>query len=166
MCCRLRLDLRELRKKGGGFFGSGESTGSIGVVTINLPRIAYLAEDEAAFFQRLDRMTDLAARSLDTKRTVITKADERGTVSVHKEIPGTFDNLFFHHRPDRDERGGAQREMDPADLMQEKTRQFAKKVLNHMRQRLVKYQEQYGVLFNLLRRRPPNPPPTGWPSTM
>ena len=69
MCCRLRLDLRELRKKSGGFFGSGESTGSIGVVTINMPRIAYLAENEADFYKRLDNLMDLAARSLKTKRT-------------------------------------------------------------------------------------------------
>ena len=72
MCCRLRLDLRELRKKSGGFFGSGESTGSIGVVTINLPRIAYNAKDEADFYARLDHLMDISARSLKTKRTVIT----------------------------------------------------------------------------------------------
>ena len=69
MCCRLRLDLRELRKKSGGFFGSGKSTGSIGVVTINMPRLAYLAQDEGDFFHRLDHMMDIAARSLKTKRT-------------------------------------------------------------------------------------------------
>ena len=73
MCCRLRLDLRELRKKSGGFFGSGESTGSVGVVTINLPRIAYQAKDEADFYRRLDHMMDLAARSLKMKRETITK---------------------------------------------------------------------------------------------
>ncbi|MBQ2454587.1 MAG: ribonucleoside triphosphate reductase, partial [Firmicutes bacterium] len=70
MCCRLRLDLRELRKKSGGFFGSGESTGSIGVVTINMPRIAYLSKTEDEFYKRLDRMMDISARSLDTKRKV------------------------------------------------------------------------------------------------
>ena len=78
MCCRLRLDLRELRKKSGGFFGSGESTGSVGVVTINLPRIAYLAADEADFYARLDKLMDIAARSLKTKRTVITRLMEAG----------------------------------------------------------------------------------------
>ena len=78
MCCRLRLDLRELRKKSGGFFGSGESTGSIGVVTINMPRIAYLSQDEKEFYERLDKMMDIAARSLKTKRTVITKLLDAG----------------------------------------------------------------------------------------
>ena len=73
MCCRLRLDLRELRKKSGGFFGSGESTGSVGVVTINLPRIAYLSADEGEFFNRLNRMMDISARSLKGQRTVITR---------------------------------------------------------------------------------------------
>ena len=78
MCCRLRLDLRELRKKSGGFFGSGESTGSVGVVTINMPRLAYLATDEADFYRRLDHMMDISARSLKTKRTVITKLLDAG----------------------------------------------------------------------------------------
>ena len=78
MCCRLRLDLRELRKKSGGFFGSGESTGSVGVVTINMPRIAYLASDEADFYRRLDRLMDISARSLKVKRTVITRLMEEG----------------------------------------------------------------------------------------
>ena len=68
MCCRLRLDLRELRKKSGGFFGSGESTGSVGVVTINIPRIAYLAKDEKDFYAKLDHMMDLSARSLKTEK--------------------------------------------------------------------------------------------------
>lgn len=72
MCCRLRLDLRELRRKSGGFFGSGESTGSVGVVTINMPRIAYLSETETEFYARLDSLMDIAARSLDIKRKAIT----------------------------------------------------------------------------------------------
>ena len=78
MCCRLRLDLRELRKKSGGFFGSGESTGSIGVVTLNLPRMAYQSKDEADFYSRLDHLMDVAARSLDTKRKVITRLMDEG----------------------------------------------------------------------------------------
>ena len=76
----------ELRKKGGGFFGSGESTGSIGVVTINLPRIAYLAKNEIDFYQRLDNMMDIAARSLDTKRTVITKLMNAGLYPYTKKL--------------------------------------------------------------------------------
>jgi anaerobic ribonucleoside-triphosphate reductase len=94
MCCRLRLDLRELRKKSGGYFGSGESTGSIGVVTLNMPRLAYLAKDEADFYARLDHMLDVAARSLKTKRTVITKLLEAGLYPYTKRYLGTFDNHF------------------------------------------------------------------------
>ena len=94
MCCRLRLDLRELRKKSGGFFGSGESTGSVGVVTINMPRIAYLSENEADFYKRLDKMMDLSARSLKTKRTVISKLMEEGLYPYTKRYLGTFDNHF------------------------------------------------------------------------
>ena len=94
MCCRLRLDLRELRKKSGGFFGSGESTGSVGVVTINLPRIAHLATDEADFYARLDRMMDIAARSLKVKRDVITKLLDAGLYPYTKRYLGTFNNHF------------------------------------------------------------------------
>ena len=94
MCCRLRLDLRELRKKSGGFFGSGESTGSIGVVTINMPRIAYLAEDEADFYRRLDKLMDISARSLSVKRTVITKLLNEGLYPYTRRYLGTFENHF------------------------------------------------------------------------
>jgi anaerobic ribonucleoside-triphosphate reductase len=149
MCCRLRLDLRELRKKGGGFFGSGESTGSIGVVTINLPRIAYLAANEADFYMQLDRLMDIAARSLDTKRTVITKLMNAGLYPYTKKYLGTFDNHFSTIGIIGMNEAGLNASWLRADLMQEQTRQFAKNVLNHMRERLVKYQEQYGALFNL-----------------
>ena len=94
MCCRLRLDLRELRKKSGGYFGSGESTGSVGVVTINMPRIAYLSKDEAEFFRRLDKLMDIAARSLKTKRTVITKLLDEGLYPYTRRYLGTFANHF------------------------------------------------------------------------
>ena len=94
MCCRLRLDLRELRKKSGGYFGSGESTGSIGVVTINLPRIAYLATDEEDFYKRLNKMMDIAARSLKVKRTVTSKLLEEGLYPYTKRYLGNFDNHF------------------------------------------------------------------------
>ncbi|NLO99387.1 MAG: ribonucleoside triphosphate reductase [Clostridiaceae bacterium] len=149
MCCRLRLDLRELRKKGGGFFGSGENTGSIGVVTINLPRIAYLAANEADFYMQLDRLMDIAARSLDTKRTVITKLMNAGLYPYTKKYLGTFDNHFSTIGIIGMNEAGLNASWLRADLMQEQTRQFAKNVLNHMRERLVKYQEQYGALFNL-----------------
>lgn len=149
MCCRLRLDLRELRKKGGGFFGSGESTGSIGVVTINLPRIAYLAANETDFYLRLDRLMDIAARSLDTKRTVITKLMNAGLYPYTKKYLGTFDNHFSTIGLVGMNETGLNANWLRADLTQRQTQQFAKAVLNHMRERLVKYQEQYGVLFNL-----------------
>lgn len=149
MCCRLRLDLRELRKKGGGFFGSGESTGSIGVVTINLPRIAYLAPDKADFYARLDRLMDIAARSLDTKRTVITKLMNAGLYPYTKRYLGTFDNHFSTIGLVGMNEAGLNAKWLRADLTHEEARQFAKEVLNHMRDRLVRYQEKYGALFNL-----------------
>ncbi|MBR3244129.1 MAG: ribonucleoside triphosphate reductase, partial [Parasporobacterium sp.] len=94
MCCRLRLDLRELRKKSGGFFGSGESTGSIGVVTINMPRLAYLSNDEEDFYNRLDKLMDLAARSLKIKRDVITRLLDAGLYPYTKHYLGSFNNHF------------------------------------------------------------------------
>lgn len=149
MCCRLRLDLRELRKKGGGFFGSGESTGSIGVVTINLPRIAYLATDEEDFYQRLDKLMDIAARSLDTKRTVITKLMKAGLYPYTKRYLGTFDNHFSTIGLVGMNEAGLNARWIKADLTHKTAQKFAKDVLTHMRDRLVKYQEQYGALFNL-----------------
>jgi len=149
MCCRLRLDLRELRKKSGGFFGSGESTGSIGVVTINLPRIAYLAEDEADFYARLDKLMDIAARSLKTKRTVITKLMENGLYPYTKRYLGTFANHFSTIGLIGMNEVGLNAKWIRADLTDEKTQTFAKEVLDHMRERLSDYQEMYGDLYNL-----------------
>jgi ribonucleoside-triphosphate reductase len=149
MCCRLRLDLRELRKKSGGFFGSGESTGSIGVVTINLPRIAYLAADEAAFYKRLDHMMDVAARSLDTKRTVITRLLEEGLYPYTKRYLGTFDNHFSTIGLIGMNEAALNAKWLRTDLTAAKGQQFAKDVLNHMRGKLSDYQEQYNALFNL-----------------
>ncbi len=149
MCCRLRLDLRELRKKSGGFFGSGESTGSVGVVTINLPRIAYLAKDEADFYQRLDKLMDISARSLKTKRTVITKLLEAGLYPYTKRYLGTFANHFSTIGLIGMNEVGLNAKWLRADLTQEKTQRFAKEVLNHMRERLSDDQERYGDLYNL-----------------
>ncbi|MCD7841060.1 MAG: ribonucleoside triphosphate reductase [Lachnospiraceae bacterium] len=149
MCCRLRLDLRELRKKSGGFFGSGESTGSVGVVTINLPRIAYLAKDEADFYARLDKLMDIAARSLKTKRTVITKLLDAGLYPYTKRYLGTFDNHFSTIGLIGMNEAGLNAKWLRADLTHPETQQFAKDVLNHMRERLSDYQEQYGDLYNL-----------------
>ncbi|MCC8127101.1 MAG: ribonucleoside triphosphate reductase [Clostridiales bacterium] len=149
MCCRLRLDLRELRKKSGGFFGSGESTGSVGVVTINLPRIAYLSETPEEFYQRLDRMMDIAARSLKTKRTVITRLMEAGLYPYTKHYLGTFDNHFSTIGLIGMNEAGLNARWLRKDLTHPETQAFAKDVLNHMRERLSDYQEQYGDLYNL-----------------
>ena len=149
MCCRLRLDLRELRKKTGGFFGSGESTGSIGVVTINLPRIAYLAQDERDFYKRLDHMMDVAARSLDTKRTIITRLYNEGLYPYTRRYLDGFDNHFSTIGLVGMNEVGLNAAWLRADLTHEKTQAFAKDVLNHMRERLSDYQEQYGNLYNL-----------------
>ena len=149
MCCRLRLDLRELRKKSGGFFGSGESTGSVGVVTINLPRIAYLATDEADFYKRLDKMMDISARSLKVKRDVITKLLDAGLYPYTKRYLGTFNNHFSTIGLVGMNEVGLNAKWLKADMTTEKTQQFAKDVLNHMRTRLSDYQEMYGDLYNL-----------------
>ena len=149
MCCRLRLDLRELRKKSGGFFGSGESTGSVGVVTINLPRIAYQAANEADFYRRLDHMMDLSARSLKMKRDTITKLLEAGLYPYTRRYLGTFDNHFSTIGLIGMNEAGLNAKWLRQDLTQPAAQQFAKDVLNHMRARLSDYQELYGDLYNL-----------------
>ncbi len=149
MCCRLRLDLRELRKKSGGFFGSGESTGSIGVVTINMPRIAYLAKDEEDFFRRLDKMMDLSARSLKDKRTVITRLLENGLYPYTKRYLGHFDNHFSTIGLVGMNETGLNAKWLRADMTSPATQEFTRRVLNHMRDRLSDYQEMYGDLYNL-----------------
>ncbi len=149
MCCRLRLDLRELRKKSGGFFGSGESTGSVGVVTINLPRIAYLAKDENDFFKRLDKIMDISARSLKTKRQVITQLLDAGLYPYTKRYLGTFNNHFSTIGLVGMNEAGLNAKWLRKDLTHKETQDFAVKVLNHMRERLSDYQEKYGDLYNL-----------------
>ena len=149
MCCRLRLDLRELRKKSGGFFGSGESTGSVGVVTINMPRIAYLAADETDFYKRLDKMMDIAARSLKVKRTVITKLLDAGLYPYTKRYLGTFDNHFSTIGLVGMNEAGLNAKWIRADMTSPKCQEFTKQVLDHMRERLSDYQEKYGDLYNL-----------------
>ncbi len=149
MCCRLRLDLRELRKKSGGFFGSGESTGSVGVVTINIPRIAYLAENEDDFMHRLDRLMDISARSLKIKRTVITKLLDEGLYPYTKRYLGTFENHFSTIGLVGMNEAGLNAKWIGKDMTAEETQEFSKRVLNHMRERLSDYQEMYGDLYNL-----------------
>ena len=149
MCCRLRLDLRELRKKSGGFFGSGESTGSVGVVTINMPRLAYLASDEADFYRRLDHLMDVAARSLKTKREVITRLLNAGLYPYTKRYLGTFENHFSTIGLVGMNEACLNAGWLRVDLTHEPAQAFTKDVLNHMRDRLSDYQEKYGDLYNL-----------------
>ncbi len=149
MCCRLRLDLRELRKKSGGFFGSGESTGSVGVVTINMPRIAYLSKNEEDFFHRLDKLMDIAARSLKIKRTVISKLLQEGLYPYTRRYLGSFDNHFSTIGLIGMNEVGLNAAWLGKDMTDKNTQEFSKKVLNHMRERLSDYQEKYGDLYNL-----------------
>lgn len=149
MCCRLRLDLRELRKKSGGYFGSGESTGSVGVVTINMPRIAYLASDKKDFYQRLNHMMDIAARSLKIKRTVITKLLDAGLYPYTKRYLGTFKNHFSTIGLIGMNEVGLNANWLRKDLTHQETLDFTREVLLHMRERLKGYQEEYGDLYNL-----------------
>ncbi|MBR4256641.1 MAG: ribonucleoside triphosphate reductase, partial [Clostridia bacterium] len=149
MCCRLRLDLRELRKKTGGFFGSGESTGSVGVVTINMPRIGYLSATKEEFFSRLDKLMDIAARSLDTKRRIITKLLEEGLYPYTKRYLGTFENHFSTIGLVGMNEACLNAKFIGVDMTHKEAQEFTKEVLNHMRERLSDYQEKYGDLFNL-----------------
>lgn len=149
MCCRLRLDLRELRKKTGGYFGSGESTGSVGVVTVNMPRIAYLSADKEDFYRRLDKMTDLAARSLKIKRGVISKLLEEGLYPYTKRYLGSFDSHFSTIGLIGMNEAGLNANWLHADMSDRATQEFTKEVLEHMRNRLSDYQEKYGDLYNL-----------------
>ena len=149
MCCRLRLDLRELRKKSGGYFGSGESTGSIGVVTINMPRIAYLSKTPEEFYKRLDRIMDISARSLKVKRDIITRLLDAGLYPYTKRYLGSFNNHFSTIGLVGMNEVGLNAAWLKKDLTHEETQKFVVEVLNHMRERLSDYQEQYGDLYNL-----------------
>ena len=149
MCCRLRLDLRELRKKSGGFFGSGESTGSVGVVTLNMPRLAFISENEEDFTKRLDHLLDIAARSLKVKRTIITKLLDEGLYPYTKRYLGTFDNHFSTIGLVGMNEAGLNAKWIRKDMTSIETQEFTKRTLNHMRERLSDYQEKYGDLYNL-----------------
>lgn len=149
MCCRLRLDLRELRKKTGGYFGSGESTGSVGVVTINMPRIAYLADDEKDFYRRLDHMMDVSARSLHIKRQIISKLLDEGLYPYTKRYLGDFNSHFSTIGLIGMNEAGLNAKWIQADMSDVRTQKFSKDVLNHMRERLADYQEEYNDLYNL-----------------
>ena len=149
MCCRLRLDLRELRKKSGGFFGSGESTGSVGVVTINMPRIAYLSNTEEEFYDRLKHMMDISARSLKVKRDTITKLLEAGLYPYTKRYLGTFNNHFSTIGLVGMNEACLNAKWIGKNLTNAEAQSFTKNVLNFMRNKLSDYQELYGDLYNL-----------------
>jgi len=149
MCCRLRLDLRELRKKSGGYFGSGESTGSIGVVTINMPRIAYLAKTEKEFYERLEQLMNIAARSLKIKRNVISKLLNEGLYPYTKRYLGSFENHFSTIGLVGMNEACLNAKWINKDLTNEDAQKFTQDVLNYMREKLSDYQEEYGDLYNL-----------------
>ena len=149
MCCRLRLDLRELRKKGGGFFGSGESTGSVGVVTLNLPRYAYLSSSKEDFYEMLDHYMDIAARSLDIKRKVITRLMNEGLYPYTRRYLGTFTNHFSTIGLVGMNEAIKNAKWMEGDITGKEGKAFAVECLNHMRTRLSDYQEAYGDLYNL-----------------
>ena len=149
MCCRLRLDLRELRRKGGGFFGSGESTGSVGVVTLNLPRLAYLSSSKEDFFEMLDHYMDIAARSLDIKRKVITRLMNEGLYPYTRRYLGTFTNHFSTIGLVGMNEAILNAKWMEGNITDKAGKEFALETLNHMRSRLSDYQEAYGDLYNL-----------------
>ncbi len=149
MCCRLRLDLRDLRKKSGGFFGSGESTGSIGVVTLNMPRIAYISKSNTEFLAELDRVLDLSARSLKIKRDVITKLLEAGLYPYTKRYLGSFDNHFSTIGLVGMNEAALNASWIGCNMTDAKAQKWTHDVLAHIRNRLSDYQEMYGDLYNL-----------------
>ena len=149
MCCRLRLDLRELRKKSGGFFGSGESTGSVGVVTLNMPKLAYLSADKKDFYERLEKLMNIAARSLKIKRNVITKLLDEGLYPYTKRYLGTFNNHFSTIGLVGMNEACLNARWLKKDLTHKESQEFTKDVLNFMRNKLSDYQEEYGDLYNL-----------------
>lgn len=149
MCCRLRLDLRELRRKSGGYFGSGESTGSIGVVTLNLPRLAYTSTTQENFYEKLDKLMDIAARSLKIKRDVVSQLLEAGLYPYTKRYLGSFNNHFSTMGLVGMNECCLNAKWIGKDISTEEGKKFAQEVLDHMRNKLSDYQELYGDLFNL-----------------
>jgi ribonucleoside-triphosphate reductase len=145
----VKPDLTSLRKKAGGFFGYGEDTGSIGVVTINLPRISYLSENEEDFYKRLDHVADIAARSLKIKRDVITTLLKNGLYPYTSCYLGSFDNHFSSIGVIGMNEAGLNASWLKAGMESERTRDFAAKVLTHLKEKLIGYQLEYGSLYCL-----------------
>jgi ribonucleoside-triphosphate reductase len=147
MCCRLQLDKRALRNRGGGLFGSDEFTGSIGVVTINLPRIGYHAATEEEFLGRLDHLMDLARDSLETKRTVVTRLMDEGLFPYTRRYLRHWNNHFS--TIGLIGMNEAALNFMGRGLLDADARRFAESMLGHMRERLIRYQEETGNLYNL-----------------
>ena len=147
MCCRLRLDKRELRKRGGGLFGSDEFTGSLGVVTINLPQIGYLASNEKEFYVRLDHLMDLARDSLRIKRKVIQRLLDGGLFPYTRRYLKTLNNHF--NTIGLCGMNECCLNFLGVNIADPKGKEFACQVLDHMRSRMQDYQEKTGELFNL-----------------
>ena len=150
MCCRLRLDLTELKKRGGGLFGSAEQTGSIGVVTINCARLGYLFKgDEDGMYKRLDELMELAKKSLELKRQTITMHLERGLYPYTKRYLGRFRSHFSTIGVNGINEMIRNFTNDKEDITTDWGREFAKKLLTHMREKLVAFQEETGNMYNL-----------------
>jgi ribonucleoside-triphosphate reductase len=150
MCCRLQLDLNELRKRGGGLFGSAEMTGSIGVVTINAARLGYLARgDRRIFFERLDHLMELSKASLEIKRKEIQKWMDRGLFPYTKHFLGTLRNHFSTIGINGVNEAIRNLTEDGENIATDTGRIFAREVLDFMRERLKRYQEETGHLYNL-----------------
>jgi len=149
MCCRLQLDKRELKRRGGGLFGSDEYTGSIGVVTINLPRAAYTSVNEDDFFIHLDRLMDLAKRSLMIKREVIEKFSSQGFFPYTKRYLKDFNNHFLTIGLVGMNEASLNARWIRQGIAEKEGHAFALRVLDYMRGRLADYQEETGNLFNL-----------------
>ena len=147
MCCRLQLDKRELRRRGGGLFGADEFTGSIGVVTINLPQIAYLAKNEEEFYKRLDYLMDLAKQSLCIKRKVIQRLYDGGLFPYTRRYLKTLTNHF--NTIGLCGMNECCLNFLGVDISDPRGKSFAENVLQHMRERMQDYQEETGDLFNL-----------------
>ncbi len=155
MCCRLRLDNRELKKRGGGLFGANPLTGSVGVVTVNLPRIGYLSKDEEQYFQKLSELMDLAFQSLESKRKVLEMFTERGLYPYTKfylrNIKEANGEYWKNHFGTIGLIGMNESVMNflGTDLLSEEGRKFSEKVLDFMRDKLADYQQSTGNVYNL-----------------
>jgi ribonucleoside-triphosphate reductase len=155
MCCRLRLDNRELHKRGGGLFGANPLTGSVGVVTINLPRIGYLAKSKKDFYKRLDALMEVARESLDTKRKLIETLTERGLYPYTRFYLDAIKMRRGHYWSNHFSTIGlvgmneALLNLLGKDITSKEGKKFAEEVLVHMRDKIIRYQEETGDLYNL-----------------